>query len=693
MAQTIQRTFTSGEIAPALRSRADMNKYQSGLALCENFIVRPQGGIYSRPGTRYVGELADSTRRARLIPFSFNTEQTYALVFEHLKMRVIKDGGYVLAGGGPAIFEIATPYTEAQLSRLSFTQSADVMTICHPSHDPRNLSRTADDAWMLSVINYAPTVAAPVQNPTTPIGINPGTNTQTHHYVVTAVDINGVESLASNSAVFINSGLTSTFGAVITWSAVAGADYYRVYKVTNTQNTQIYGWIGDSKILRFEDYNKAPQLSDSPPEDRRPFNGSNNKPAAVNYYQQRQIFANTNNEPQTVYTTQVDNYVSLRTSNPLRDDDAVTFTIAGRQVNEIRHILSLDSMILLTSGGEWLVTEGQDKVFAPATVGVRIQSYNGAAWVPPVVVNSTALYIQEKGSKLRDLGYEFSSDKYTGNDLSIMSEHLFDGFQIEEMAYAAEPYGVVWCVRDDGALLGLTYQREHQVWGWHKHTTLGEYESVITIAEDDRDAVYMIVKRNINGSDVRYVERMEPRYVDESKNAFFVDSGLSYNGSPATTISGLDHLEGEDVAVLSDGNVVKDLTVSGGQIELPRAASVVHVGLPYTPVIETLDVDIPSLTESFKGKTVSISRVLLEFERTRGGWVGPVNDDGSTGEMREIKPRFQSDGYDSIKLKSDKRDVVIEPGWPLGGQLRVEQRDPLPMSILSVVPEVDIGGS
>ena len=282
--------------------------------------------------------------------------------------------------------------------------------------------------------------------------------------------------------------------------------------------------------------------------------------------------------------------------------------------------------------------------------------------------------------------------KYTGNDLSLMSEHLFDGFEIEEMSYSAEPYSILWCVRSDGVLLGLTYQREHQVWGWHHHTTQGTYESVATISEDGRDATYVIVKRTINGSDVRYVERIEPRYDDSAENAFFVDSGLTYSGAAATVISGLDHLEDEAVDVLAGGNEVKDLTVSSGSITLPRAASTVHVGLSYTPVMELLDIDFSSSSETLKGREVSVSKVILEVEKSRGGFVGPKQDDGSTGVMREIKPRFDTDGYDTISLKTFKDEVFIEPQWSKGGGVRIEQRSPLPLSILSVIPDVDVGG-
>ena len=768
MAEIVQRSFTSGEIAPSLRSRVDINKYQSGLALCENFIVRAQGGAYSRPGIRYIDEIGDSSKQARILPFSFSTEQTYILVFEDLKIRFIKDGAYILSGGVP--YEVTTPYTEAQLSRLSITQSADVLTIAHPSHDSANLSRITETNWTLTAINYASTVDAPTAAAATVVnitgitqssnatvtvsaigglqtgnivafadvvgmteinglsssitvisatqftcdtidstaftaytsggtatrdnittqGTGGGTYDKLYSYVVTAVDADGIESLPSTPLSITTTSLTTTFGVRLDWEAVAGADYYRIYK-DPSYLTDAYGWIGDSKSTVFVDFNIAPITSDSHPVDRQPFATANNKPSVVSYYQQRQIFANTNNEPQAVYTTQTGNYNSLRVSSPLKDDDAITFTIVANQVNEIRHIVSLDSLILLTSGGEWKVTEDQDQVLTPYAVGVKSQSFNGASWVPPVVVNNTVLYVQNKGTRIRDLGYQFSADKFEGNDLSIMSEHLFEGYQIVDMAYSAEPYGILWCVRNDGILLGLTYQREQQVWGWHQHDLGGIVESVAVISEDDRDALYMVVRRVINSSTVRYIERMEIRDTSTSEDAFCVDSGLSYNGVPATVFTGADHLEGEEVAVLADGNVVTGITISGGSFTLERAASVVHFGLAFIPAMELLDIDSPGQT-TLKSREVTVSQVILEVEKSRGGFVGPKLDDGSTGQMLEIKPRFQSDGYDTLELKTFKAEVNIEPQWQKGGGIRIEQRAPLPLAVLSAIPRVDVSG-
>jgi hypothetical protein len=692
VARDISRSFTSGELTPALRVRADLSKYASGLSKCSNFLIKAQGGVYSRSGLRYVCELIDSTARGRLLPFSFNTEQTYVLVFEDLKMRVIKDGGLIVDGAGPAYFELTTPYTTAQLPRLGFTQSADVLTITHPDHDPRNINRLADDNWTITTISFAPTTDSPASLVLTATGTGGGTYSKVYEYVVTAVGADGSESIASTKASITTNSLSVTYGVECTWAAVAGAEYYKVYK-TDSVNTSVYGFIGESKALQYSDFNIAPDTSLSPPEARTPFAGAGNKPSSVNYYQQRQIFGNSLNGPQTLWATQTANYASLRTSSPARADDAVTMTIAARQVNEIRHIVSLDSLILMTSGGEWLITEGQTEVFSPDTVGAKIQSYNGSSWVPPAIINDSVIYVQEKGSRIRDLGYTFSSDKYQGNDLSIMSEHFFDGYEIEEMTYSSEPYGILWCIRNDGQLLGMTYQREHEVWGWHKHSTQGLFESVTSVGEGQRDAPYFIVNRTINGVTKRFVERMEVREETNSEDCFYVDSGLSYSGEAISTLTGLDHLDGEEVTVLADGNVVKGLVPVAGSITLPRAASKVHAGLAYECEINTMAIDTLGSGKSSamtRGHKKSVSEVTLVVNSSRGGWMGSVT--ATDDELQEFKPRFTADGYDTIALRSYDMKINASPEWNEGGQIRIVQRDPLPLSILAIIPEVDIGG-
>lgn len=685
--QTIQRVFVGGEISPGLHARSDLQRYLSSLALCENMIVSAQGGVYSRPGTRYIGSLSYPGRKGRLIPFSFNTEQTYILVFEHLKMRVITQGGFVL-DDQDEIYELTTPYTEEELPRLTFVQDADVMTIAHRNHDPRFLSRLDHDDWDLSSVNYAATVDTPSGVTAASTGSGHGDENKTYRYVVTAMDADEGESLPSSEVSVTLGSLSVTGGVSVKWGAVTGAQYYRVYK-DPSDGSEMYGWIGDTKTTEFKDFNVAPVVSDAPPSDYLPFTGARNRPATVGYYQQRQVFGNTLNEPQKVFMSQSGVYNSMRFSSPSRDDDAIFFTIKARQVNEIRHIVSLDSLIFLTSGGEWRVTEGQDQVLTPFTLGVRPQSYWGSSWTAPVTVGDSVIFVQEKGNRIRDLSFTYSTEGYQGNDLSVMAEHLFDGHEIEEMTFAAEPWSVLWCVRDDGMLLGLTYMREQGVWGWHRHSTSGQFESVASIAEDGRDAVYFIVNREIDGQTVRYVERLEVRDVSSSETVYCVDCGLTYDGPPVANFSNLDHLEGEEVVAVADGNEVLGLIVEDGSVTLPNASSKVSIGLPYVPVIETLDLDLGSMQETLRGKLISISRVMIEVERSRGGWVGGRRDDGSITEMMEIKPRFDSDGYGAIDLKTYKQEVVIQPDWSSGG-LRIEQRSAFPLAIRAIVPDVDI---
>lgn len=767
MAETIQRSFTGGEVGPSLTARVDQVKYQSGLRLCENFFPKVQGGIYSRPGFRFIDEVRYPEQRPWLVSFTFNTEQTYILVFEHLSLRFIRNGAYISVGGVP--YTLTTPYLESQLSRIQVTQSADVLTIVHRDHPIKDLSRFAEDDWTLTDVDFTPTIQPPdfltssvvpitavstgappvvvtsiahnlsegdivlitgvigsvVNDKTYRISVlsstsfsldgqnfppgDPGTGGQvstgsaiavglgagdfdkTYTYVVTSVDADGSESIGGAPVTITTKSLSSTAGVHLAWNAVVGADYYRIYK-DPSNGTNIYGFIGESDTLVFEDFNVAPITSDAPPEPRDPLSSEGNYPGVVTYYQQRQVFANTYNETQSVYSTQTGQFNSLRTSIPARDSDAITFSIAGRQANEIRHLVSLDSLILFTSGSEWRVTEGQDQIISPSTVGVRVQSYNGASWVRPEVADDTVIYVQEKGSKIRDLKYSFSEDSYQGSDLSVFAQHLFEDYEVIQIAYSDEPYGILWVVRNDGVLLGLTYKREHQIWAWHQHKTQGFFESIAVISEDRRDALYAVVRRTINGETRRYVERLEPRDVSSASAAFCVDSGLSYSGIPVNQVGGLSHLRGEVVVCVADGNVYKDLLVDdSGVVTLLTEASVIHVGLPYICAMETLPIDGGDRPITSKEKSISEVTVLLE--KTRGGFVQRIDDRGNYSQAFEIKPRNDYDNYDTLPLQlTDTRSTVTADGWDFCGRIRIEQRDPMPMAILAVIPDVDIGG-
>ncbi|MNJ23106.1 hypothetical protein D3C77_174840 [compost metagenome] len=530
MPQMIQPSFSAGEMAPATYGRVDLTRYYTGLRTCKNFMVMPEGGARNRPGFRYLAETKISARKSRLIPFQFSTEQTYAIEVGHLYMRFFTNGGQLV--DGVTVYEIATPYAEEHLFDLNFTQSADVLTIAHPSYAPRELKRFGPTNWTLTEISFTPSIAAPTGLTATPRTGGAG-DTSEYRYKVTAVspDESAEESLPS-AAASVNS-FDDKAGADLTWSAVAGADHYNVYKENN--GSGIFGFIGQADGTTFTDNNINPEKDDTPPSYDNPFAGGNN-PGVVSYYQQRLVFAASTSKPQTIWMSRVGAFHNFGFSTPTKDDDAITLTIASRQVNRIRSLVPLKDLLVLTSGAEVTIT-GDATGIKPTNVQAIFQSYIGSSTISPAVYGNTALYVQARGQKLADLSYSYTSDGFQGQDLTVLSSHLVRGFEIKDMALAQAPDSVLWCVRNDGALLGFTYLPTQDVYSWHRHHTDGEFESVVSIPEGDEDAIYVIVRRDVVGVSKRYVERMVSRQLTKYDSgdyvydrSFFIDSGLTYDG-------------------------------------------------------------------------------------------------------------------------------------------------------------------
>lgn len=819
-------SFAAGELAPALQGRVDLAKYQVGLATCLNWFVHPFGGVSTRAGTAFVGETCDRAVRSRLIPFSFNTQQTYVLEFGDRRMRIVKEGGYVLepelsiagitranpgivtttaphglssgdavwlqgiqgmeevnrrrftvtvlggssfaigidtatygtwTSGGTAarLYTVATPYPEADLPRLKYVQSADTMTLTHPSHAPRNLTRTGHASWSLTTITYAPTQ----QPPTALASDSPGSG---HDYVVTAVsEETGEESVASASV----SATTET--SKITWTDAAGANSYNIYKGKNG----VYGFIGRAGdgTTGFTDTTVAPDTSDTPPEDKNPFDTTDHYPGCSTYHEGRQWYARTNQKPQTLWSSASAAFNNMNTSSPSKDSDAITRTIASREVNEIRHLLSLNVLLVWTSGAVWKAWAGQQAdVMTPANCAVKPQSYEGVSDVPPIGTESSALYVTASGKKVRDVAYEFTSDSFQGRNLSILAGHLFEAHGIEEWAYARDPSGVVWCVRADGVLLAFTYLKEHDVYAWSRHVTDGTVESVATVQEGDETILYLAVKRTVGGQTVRHVERMASRYFPDVYSAWCVDSGVSYDGrntdtgrtlalsgsswsagdtvtvtaaghtpftsasvgkqyilrsgqnqvtvtvaaytdsthvsatldtAPHTslqatalsdwalatsTLGRLWHLEGRELAVLGDGSVQPTATVVGGSITLVRACGRVVAGLPYTCDLETLNIEAGQPT--LQGRQKVIGEVVLRVKDTRGLSAGPTSD-----RLVDIKERTtEQPGYPTMLTTGDER-VLVDPSWNTQGRVFVRQANPLPATVVAIIPRIEAG--
>lgn len=681
-----QPSFTGGELSPALWARTDLAKYQTGLKTALNTFIHPHGGMSNRAGLQFIGEVKTSANETRLVPFQFSATQSYVLEFGNLYMRVWKEGGLVLSGGVP--YEVTTPFATADLYGLVFTQEADVVYITNQNYAPRKLSRFADDNWTLTTPTFAPSISAPG----TPTAVaTTGTGSTSYRYRVSAVSsATGEESLPSSPSAAITNDLSLAGNKnTVSWSAVSGAERYIVYKLDNG----VYGYIGGTSGTSFVDENITADLADTPQTGYNPFTGAGNYPACSTFVDQRLAFASTLSNPQAIWLSQSANYENFGFSRPRKASDGFEFRIRARQVNQIKAMLQSRGLMVLTSGGEWVVSGGPDEYLTPDNVVVKNQGYRGAADVQPIVVGNTVLFAQRIGGVIRDFSYEFAEDSFVGKDLTIMARHLFEYKAIKSWAYAQSPWSIVWVVMDDGSLVSMTYMKEHDVWGWTRHQTDGVFEDVVAIQEGNEDVPYFVVRRTINGATKRYIERLHTRDFTAIENAFFVDSGLTYSGAAATVISGLGHLEGKIVVALADGNVVRDLTVTAGAITLPNAATKVHIGLPYEATIKTLDLDLGSVggLGTVQGRQKTIGEVTLRVEDTRGIWLGAVDDTRASGKLVEYKQRSTEAWNEAIGLYTGDLKIVALPNWSNGGNVVVKQFDPLPMTILAIAPDITLG--
>lgn len=511
-------------------------------------------------------------------------------------------------------------------------------------------------------------------------------------YVISSIsDETGEESLPSQSFTVTHDLSVAGRYNLITWGVVPGASRYLVYK--NESGT--YGYIGGVDGLQFRDDNITPDLSDAPQIGRNPFVGVGNYPTVVAFIEQRLVFAATQNDPQAVWMSQSASYENFGYSSPAKASDAVTFRVKSRQINEIRSIVPMKGMLLMSSAAEWLVTGGSNSdAISPSALKIDNQGYRGSNRVQPVNVGEVMLFAQVRGGVVRDLNYEFANDGYTGKDLTVMARHLFEHKEIKAWAYAQSPSSIVWVVMNDGRLLSMTYMREHEVWAWTEHSSAGGvFEDVAVISEGTEDVPYFIVRRTIGGSQKRYIERLHTRVMADVADAFFVDSGLSYDGAPATMFSGLAHLNGEEVVALADGNVIRGLTVSGGSVTLSSPASKVHIGLSYEALIESLNLDLGPVQGmgTVQGRKKSVAALTLRLERSRGVFVGPRDGDRDSTALVEWKQRSTEPWGAPIELYTGDVKMTLPWTWNEEGSVVVKQFDPLPVTVLALMPDVVVG--
>jgi hypothetical protein len=768
-----QAAFNAGELSPRLDARTDAKRYKAGLSVLVNGVVRVQGGVERRPGTRFVAESKFSAKRAHLIPFEFSDVQAYALEFGDLYIRFFANGGVLLdttnfvvngtfntdiaswtnsstgtgsiawsgagtkrmdlAGGaagvgisdqnvtilqagvkhrvvvsvfggpvtvsvGSAIglvdylaatvlqagvsqtltftpagtacwlrfsnaanatyevddisltryaYEVASTYVEADVSSVRWTQSADTLFLVHGSYPPRKLVRAGATSWTISDVVF-------VDGPYLDANLD---TTKTLASSVTAIGAAGTLTAAGHTP--FNAGHVGSF-----WRLKVGAAWgYGV--VTGYTSTTVVNW---TIKLTIGGVGASSDWAEGAWSTFRGF------PRVITLHEDRLWFGANLTKPQTLWATKTSDWVNFTPG--ANAADPITATISSNKVNVIRWMQPSQVLLVGTLGDEFAVASVGTGTIQPASIQVLRQTSHGGAAFDPVALGSSVIFVQRSGKRLREMAFDINQNTYIASDLALLAEHLFRNDPLVDLAVAREPDQIVWSVRNDGYLLGLTYDKAEDVIGWHRHVTDGAFESICVIPHPngDRDQLWTIVNRTVGGSTKRYVEVFED--VAGYYELFHADSALQYVGSPVSAVTGMAHLVGETVFITGDGAVHPPQVVDvNGSVALQQAASIVEVGLPYATTVKNMRPDVDTKNGTSQGRKRRWSKIWVRLIDTLGGSINGEDIDyrSSADAMGQAVPLFTG-----IKSKD------AEEGWDSDGYVTLLQEQPLPFEVLAI---------
>lgn len=629
---------------------------------------------------------------------------------------------YDSAGTAADIVEVTTTYTTAQLAEINHAQSADVLYLAHKDHAPAKLTRTTATTFTLSDIDF---VDGPYldENITTTTLYSSG---QTGSVTITAssalftsadvgryirfrevLEIEHDEWAASTSYA---DGVTVRYNGHVYEQVTGSTQTSGNTPPVHLEGTETYGALqweykhDDTGYVEITGFTSSTVVSATVKTDSGgiavlpdhvvgsanatkkwslgAFGGDQGYPKALAFYEERLYFAGTTGQPQTIFGSVSADFENHTPGT--NDDDAVNITIASDQVNVIRHLLPARFLQILTTSAEFTLSGGTGSTpVTPTNVNVLRETTFGTSSVRPVRAGSSTILIQKGQEKVKEITFDLDTDGLLGVDLTILADHIPRG-GLTDMVWQQEPELILWFVHSDGRLVGLTYDRANAAIAWHDHDIggTGVVESVTAIPAGAEDQVYLSVKRTIDGSTVRHIEFMKSiEFGSDVADAFFVDSGLTYDGAATTTITGLNHLEGETVSVLGDGATHANKTVSGGSITLDRSASKVHVGYAYTSTVETLRMEAGADDGIAQGKIKRIHGVTARFYNTVGAEVGP-----DTNNLDRIPFRDSSMSMNqAVPLFNGDKEIYFPSGYDNDARVIVRQSQPLPMTVLAVV--------
>ena len=747
----IWHSFNAGELSPLIDGRTDQEKYFSGCKTLRNFIPTVQGPAARRGGTRYLG----STRlnsQAWLLGFEFNQAQSYVLEFTDSKIRFWVNRGQLLSGGLP--YEVASPWNAAALTTdegtfsLRSVQSGDVMWLCHFDGltAPYKLSRLGATSWTLTLIDFKNgpfndvdpdnTITVTASGTTGVITLTASSaifssdDIGTSFYmeqkdaagvktwnVAQKVVLNDIRKYEGNyyKCTAVPGGATPGTGnnpPVHTEGAVwdgggtddSGSDSFSSTGVEWTYLHSGYGWAqitavasGTSATATVVLNNGRLQLPASFASTgttrwaKSAFSQLRGWPTSVGFFRERLCYA----RGREVFMSVVGSYddFSRKDGPDITKETAINLKLASDRLDNIRWLMPSKALLLGTARNEISIQEQSiNSVFAADNAASMPQTEYGSRQLEPIRIGNAILFIQRAGRKLRELIYDYASDRYKADDLTVLSEHIVDA-GVVDMDFQQEPDNILWCVLADGTLAALTYNRERGVVSWVSHAIGGPnafVESVAAISSPDgrRDDVWLSVRRTINGSTVRYLEVIEDNRLAETDtaDAFYGDAGITYSGVSTKVIAGLGHLEGATVQVLADGSAHADCVVAGGQITLNRAATKAQIGFDSPAQLQTMRAEGGANDGTAQTRVKSFGRVWARLHNTIGGLLGP-----SFSRLDPI-PGLKPSGTVGTRPALFSGDRPID--WPADmgtdGYICVQSSPMLPITLVALTARMEV---
>ncbi|WP_129448122.1 hypothetical protein [Methylibium sp. Pch-M] len=724
-ASPIQTSFNGGELSPMVAGRVDVAKYGNGCKRLVGFIPTVQGPAISSPGIRFVSEVDDSADRTWLMRFEFSTDQAYMLEFADSVIRFYTNRAVLLDGGVP--YEIASPWPAADLTNadgtfaLRFVQTGDVIYIVHPDYPPCKLSRLAPTNWTIAAVDFKPPPFAPLNDTATTMYASAATgavNIIASASVFTAAMVGQYVYLAekdvrdnpiweagkaitsgnirrSDGKNFeaLNSGTTGSIRPTHNEGAVYDGDGTVRWQYLDAGYgwAKITGYTSDTQVAATV-VSRIPNGAVSSGQASKRWAMSawgsvSGYPTAVTFFRERLVFSRGS----TVWFSVAADFenFSYEIDGEIGSDAGFDRTIASDRVNTIRWLSPGNVLLLGTTGDEWAISEQTtNEAFGPANAQTRRQSTYGSNLVAPIRIGDVTLFMQRSGRKMRAMAFRFEEDGFKSDDTTVFADHI-TAPAIIDMSYQQEPWSIAWCALSDGALVGLTFNREQDVVAWSRRPIEGGVvETVETIPAPDgtRDDLWLIARFTVDGQTKRYIGYLEndADLTTAQADWFYVDFGLTYDGAPATVFSGLEHLEGKVVWVLADGASHPDRTVEGGAITLQLPASKVHVGLPNRGLLETMQLNAGAADGTAQGKTKRVHSMVVRQINSLGGMVGPSED-----ELQDLQDRLPSTPMGSPPPPFTGDIKIDWPGtYDMNPTVVVVRDKPMPINVVALMPQL-----